>query len=132
MLPLIAILLLNLAAAIRRRKRLSHKVYLSFLLALLPMTVTLLVHMFVDIFPLIEICTVLSALSMYGLVMSDLIEKDLRQQREIANQRASIMVLQMRPHFIYNTMTSIYCLCNQDPGKARRVIMDFTTYLRKN
>ena len=42
------------------------------------------------------------------------------------------MVLQMRPHFIYNTMTSIYCLCNQDPVKARQVVMDFTTYLRKN
>jgi sensor histidine kinase YesM len=41
-------------------------------------------------------------------------EQDMRHQREIANQqleianqRASIMVLQMRPHFIYNTMTSL-------------------------
>jgi LytS/YehU family sensor histidine kinase len=42
------------------------------------------------------------------------------------------MVLQMRPHFIYNTLTSIYCLCGQDPGKAQQVVMDFTTYLRKN
>ena len=38
----------------------------------------------------------------------------------------------MPPHFIYNTMTSIYCLCNQDPERARQVILDFTTYLRKN
>jgi len=44
----------------------------------------------------------------------------------------AIMVLQMRPHFICNTMTSIYCLCNQDPAKARQVVLDFTTYLRKN
>lgn len=29
-------------------------------------------------------------------------------------------------------MTSIYCLCNQTPQLARQVIMDFTTYLRKN
>ena len=42
------------------------------------------------------------------------------------------MVLQMRPHFIYNTMTSIYCLCGQDPDLAKKVIMDFTSYLRKN
>jgi len=38
----------------------------------------------------------------------------------------------MRPHFIYNTMTSIYCLCSLDPEKAQQVVMDFTTYLRKN
>ena len=38
----------------------------------------------------------------------------------------------MRPHFIYNTMTGIYCLCDQDPKLAQRVVMDFTAYLRKN
>jgi LytS/YehU family sensor histidine kinase len=75
---------------------------------------------------------VLSALSMFGIILFDQIEQYMRQQQKIAHQRASIMVLQMRPHFIYNTMTSIYCLCDQDPKLARKVVMDFTTYLRKN
>ena len=144
LLPMTLTMLLNLAGTIRRRKHLSRKTlsrktYQSFLSALLPMTVALLVHTFVDVYALLDICIVLSALSMYSLVLSDQIEQDLcqqreiaRHQREIADQRASIMVLQMRPHFIYNTMTSIYCLCNQDPVKARQVVMDFTTYLRKN
>ena len=69
---------------------------------------------------------------MFGIILFDQIDQYLRQQREIAHQRASIMVLQMRPHFIYNTMTSIYYLCDQDPKKAQQVTMDFTTYLRKN
>ena len=132
LLPAIAIMLLNDTAAIRRRRLLSRKVYLSFFAALLPLTITVSVQIFVDAFMLLDICMTLSALSMYGLVLSDQIEQDLRQQREIAQQRASIMVLQMRPHFIYNTMTSIYCLCSQDPEKAQQVVMDFTTYLRKN
>ena len=38
----------------------------------------------------------------------------------------------MRPHFIYNTMTSIYYLCEQDPKTAQQVTLDFTNYLRKN
>jgi LytS/YehU family sensor histidine kinase len=75
---------------------------------------------------------VLAALAMYGFALSDQIEQDRRHQIEIANQRANIMVLQMRPHFIYNTMMSIYCLCEQDPPLARQVVMDFTDYLRKN
>ena len=132
LLPAIAIMLLNDTAAIRRRRLLSRKVYLSFFAALLPLTITVSVQIFVDAFMLLDICMTLSALSMYGLVLSDQIEQDLRQQREIAQQRASIMVLQMRPHFIYNTMTSIYCLCSQNPEKAQQVVMDFTTYLRKN
>ena len=137
--PMLGIQLLNLVGAIRRRVWLSHKLFFSFLVAILPMTVALLVQMFVDAFPLIDISVVLSGLAMYSLIASDQIEQNLchqreiaRQQGEIANQRASIMVLQMRPHFIYNTLISIYCLCEQDPRKARQVVMDFTTYLRKN
>ena len=139
LLPLVAILLLNLAGLIRRRKQLSHKVYLSLLIAILPMTAVLIVQMFVEVLPLVDISVVISALAMYGIILSDQIEQDLyrqreiaRQQQEIANQRASVMVLQMRPHFIYNTLMSIYSLCNQDPQKARQVTKDFTDYLRRN
>ena len=139
LLPLIAIVLLNLAGTIQGRKRLSRKVYIGFLVAILPMLLALIVQMFADVYPLIDIGYVLSAVSMYGFVLSDQIEQDRRNQREIARQqqviaheRASVMVLQMRPHFIYNTLMSIYSLCNQDPQKARQVTMDFTNYLRKN
>ena len=132
LLPLALILLSNLIAAIRYRKRFSRRVFHSFLIALMPMTAALITHLFIDVFPLIDISYVLSAMAIYNFALSDQINQNLRHQREIANQRASIMVLQMRPHFIYNTMTSIYCLCNQDPKLARQVILDFTTYLRKN
>ena len=146
LLPLIAIQLLTLAGLVRHRKELSRKVFFSFLIAILPMTVALFVQLFADVFPLIDISYVLSALSMYGLILSDQIDQDrrhqqeiarqqqeiARQQQEIAHERASVMVLQMRPHFIYNTLMSIYSLCNLDPQKARQVTMDFTNYLRKN
>ncbi|MBQ8092598.1 MAG: histidine kinase [Clostridia bacterium] len=38
----------------------------------------------------------------------------------------------MRPHFIYNTLMSIYTLCKLDPEKARQITLDFTNYLRRN
>ena len=132
LLPLLAILLLNLAGTIRGKGVLSRKVRLGFLVAIVPMTLALIVQLFVDVYPLIDIGYVLSALSMYSFVLSDQIEQDRRQQREIAHQRASILVLQMRPHFIYNTLMSIYSLINHDQQKARQVTADFTNYLRKN
>lgn len=132
MLPMVVAMLLTIAKMIRCRERLSRKAFLSFLITLLPVTGVLLIEMLTEVYPLLDICIVISALSMYSLILSDQIEQDLQRQHEIANQRANIMVLQMRPHFIYNTMTSIYCLCEQDHKLARQVIMDFTTYLRKN
>ena len=139
LLPMLAILLFNFMGTLRRRERLPRKIFLGFLIAILPTTLSLIAQLFVDVFPLLDISYVLAALSMYSFILSDQIEQDRRHQREIArqqleiaDQRASIMVLQMRPHFIYNTMTSIYCLCGQDPQLARKVVMDFTVYLRKN
>lgn len=69
---------------------------------------------------------------MFALILTDNMKKYMHQQREIANQRANVMILQMRPHFIYNTMMGIYYLCGQDSQKAKQVTLDFTTYLRKN
>ena len=139
LIPLITIMLLNLISVIRRRKQLSAKVFTSFLIAILPITAAFIVNLFTDAIPLLDISYVLSAMSMYSFILSDQFEKDsrhkqemLEQQMEIANQRADILVLQMRPHFIYNTLTSIYALCGQNPKLARQVILDFTTYLRKN
>ena len=130
--PLTAIMLLNITGVILSRNKLSKKNFYALLICLIPLTVAIFLYTFVPLHWFVDIALFISALSVFGLILSEQIEQYLRQQREIARQRANIMVLQMRPHFIYNTMMSIYCLCNQDPKKARQVTMDFTTYLRKN
>ena len=129
---LFAITVVNLIGVIRRRNRLSRRYYFAFLTGVLPMTIAMSIHFFVSVFGLFALSIVIGALSMFSIIISDQIGQYLRQQREIAHQRASIMVLQMRPHFIYNTMMSIYYLCKQDPDLAQQVTLDFTTYLRKN
>ena len=159
-LPVILILLLNFAGTVRRRRQLSRKVRLGLFVALVPLTAALILNLFVDAIPLFDLSYILSALAMYGLILSDEIEQDrlhqreivrqqqeiarqqqemerqqqemARQQREIARERASVMVLQMRPHFIYNTLMSIYSLCRTDPEKTRQVTLDFANYLRRN
>ena len=55
-------------------------IYRSFLIVLLPMTVSLLVMLFVDAIPLFDISFVLSALVMYSFILSDQIEQNLRHQ----------------------------------------------------
>lgn len=130
--PVFLVMILNVVAVIRRKNKLSKRHYTVMLIYMIPMTVTLFVHMFIPVEIFIVFGMALFALIMFGLIMADNVEQYARQQREIANQRASVMVLQMRPHFIYNTLMSIYSLCNQDPQKARQVTLDFTNYLRKN
>ncbi len=130
--PLLALIALNLFEIIYRRKLIGKKYFIAFLIYLSPLLVVMILQMFISVFILIVIAVSISALSMFGIILSDQVGQYLRQQKEIADQRSSIAVLQMRPHFIYNTMTSIYYLCEQDPVKAQQVTLDFTTYLRKN
>ena len=51
---------------------------------------------------------------------------------ELQESRISIMLSQMRPHFIFNTLNTIYHLCEIDPEIARSTINSFSTYLRNN
>ena len=125
-------MLLNLLGVIRRRDKLSPKYFSAFLVYLLPLAVALMIHAFFFLPEIVFTGIVLSTLSMFGIILYDQIDRYMRQQREIAHQQASIMVLEMRPHFIYNAMMSIYYLCARDPQKAQQVTLDFTTYLRKN
>lgn len=57
-----------------------------------------------------------------------LIEKEL----ELSDSRIKVMVSQIQPHFLYNTLNSIYHLCEKDSGMAQRAISDFSDYLRMN
>ena len=132
MAPPAAIVILNIISLIKRRGKISKKIFISMLIYLIPTATLIIVYMFAAIDIFVAFWMFLGAMTMLGLVLMDNIEQYTEQQREIANQRAGLMVLQMRPHFISNTLTSIYCLCDQDPEKAKQITLDFTTYLRKN
>ena len=131
--PIFTVMFINLSAVIQRRNKLSKKYFVAFLIHLLPLQIALLIqNIIVDTVVLVVLGLCISTLAMFAIILYDQIEQYVGQQREIAQQRASIMVLQMRPHFIYNAMMSIYYLCAKDSRKAQQVTLDFTTYLRKN
>lgn len=55
-----------------------------------------------------------------------------RQEKELAEQRIDIMLSQIQPHFLYNSLTTIRRLCDNDPQQAKDAIKDFSLFLRAN
>ena len=49
-----------------------------------------------------------------------------------AEQRIQIMMTQIQPHFLFNTLSTIQALCRIDPEKAFETTEKFGTYLRMN
>lgn len=55
-----------------------------------------------------------------------------RAKQEVLEAQMQLMVSQIRPHFIFNTLNAISALCLEDPVKADEAIIKFSKYLRAN
>ena len=55
-----------------------------------------------------------------------------RLEAELKESRISIMLSQIQPHFIYNTLGTIERMCLKDPQKAFELVRNFSLYLRGN
>ena len=51
---------------------------------------------------------------------------------KLQESQISIMLSQIQPHFLYNTLNSIYQLCETNPMRARALVNSFSEYLRNN
>ena len=55
-----------------------------------------------------------------------------QMQHELLQMRISIMVSQIQPHFLYNSLTSIAQLCEKNPSQAKKATIEFADYMRHN
>lgn len=56
----------------------------------------------------------------------------LEDEQRLKDANVKIMVSQIQPHFIYNTLSSISTLIPIDQARAQKALDDFTEYLRMN
>ena len=54
------------------------------------------------------------------------------EQEKNREAQIKIMVSQIQPHFVYNSLSAISTLISIDPYKAQKALDDFTEYLRTN
>lgn len=55
-----------------------------------------------------------------------------KKQQLIESQRNALMLSQINPHFIYNTLSTIAAMCDVSPNQAKHLTIDFSKYLRQN
>lgn len=57
-------------------------------------------------------------------------EENRRINEELLRKRVDLMIRQIQPHFVYNTLNSIQSLIEIDAAKASQMIYNFSKYLR--
>jgi LytS/YehU family sensor histidine kinase len=53
-------------------------------------------------------------------------------EKELTESRMSVMLSQIRPHFLFNSLLAIQDLCRTDPDVASQAVGEFSKYLRGN
>ena len=130
--PPAAIMLLNLVGLIRRWRKLSARQRLALSFYTAGPLAAILLQMFNYGLLLVSFGAILGAFAMFIFILSEQTNLAVRQARENAEKEFSLKVLQMRPHFIYNVMTSLYYLVDADPKAAKEAIRSFSKYLHQN
>lgn len=70
----------------------------------------------------------------FGYVNSNILEiqNTKEMDNELLKSQITLMISQIRPHFIFNTLNAIGDVCSTDPEKAEDAIVQFSKYLRSN
>lgn len=82
--------------------------------------------------PQIFLSTALALIWIYAVMHREQQEQLLKQENQLIQSRIAILLSQIQPHFIYNTLTTICGLCDENPREAKKITAEFSDYLRHN
>lgn len=74
----------------------------------------------------------LSLLLIYINIQSERELRGRQQESELTESRIALMLSQIQPHFLYNTLSTIRQLCDVDAKQAKQAITEFSRFLRVN
>lgn len=123
---------LELWMLIRYRKSLE-KYKFWVLLAYLLMPVAALVwQTFFYGISMLQIMDTVVLMCLFAVVVIGQARQLVEQEREINDMKIRIVLSQIQPHFLYNTLNTITYLCDKDATAAKKALNDFSRYLRGN
>lgn len=121
-----AVLLLLFRERLSKRERRAFCVYL-----LIPLA-AIAAQPFVYGVYLILLATVTSVFTMHMFILADQTERYYSQVQEGAQLKVDLMLSQIQPHFLYNSLGAIQALCRKDPETAEQAVREFAEFLRHN
>lgn len=74
----------------------------------------------------------LSSVLVYAEIHLAEIREGVEMENQLNKSRMKLMVSQIQPHFLYNSLNSIYALIDSDKETAQEAVSTFSDYLRQN
>ncbi len=128
----IASLLLDVLLIIHYRRHLSHAERISFCVYVCVPILAIIAQLFFYGVYFLLLASTLAAVFMLGAIILDQTERYYRTEQELTQMRSAVVLSQVKPHFLYNSLTAIAALCEQAPSEAKNATIAFAEYLRTN
>lgn len=125
-------MLLDLSLLIQYGKNIGRQLLVSMISYIVLPLAAGLIQVFYYGISLINIAISISMILMFITAVIEQNQKLAEREKEAADMRIALMLSQITPHFIYNTLTTIQELCHSDPEMAEETVEEFAGYLRGN
>jgi len=129
---LIVVLVLSIDIIIIITQKISFQEKLALILFCIIPLIGFVVSIFVQGFSFAQTCWMITMVIIYANFYSHRVNKLAKQEAELTNSRVDVMLSQIQPHFLYNSLSAIAYLCDNEPKQAKKMILDFSDYLRGN
>lgn len=125
-------MLIDFWILVKYRKALNRQEFITFIAYMISPIVAISVQVFLCGVDLLYLSTTFAIVVMYIGVQIEQARLMQEKELELTQSRIAVMLSQIQPHFLYNTLTAICGLCDENPKEAKRVTADFSDYLRHN
>lgn len=86
-------------------------------------------HPFVTRISLVNIASLAGILMLSSAYYVEQNLKFAQQEQELETARAALVLSQIQPHFLFNSMTAVMDLCDTDPREAKAALQELSDYL---
>lgn len=114
------------------RKYLSQKEFIALAMYIVLPIAALLIQIQLYGVYLLLISETISIAILFLVMLSSMVKKYYDKEQEVNDMKILLMMSQIQPHFLYNTLSAIKHLCKSNPDEAANTVEDFSRYLRSN
>ncbi|MDO4977799.1 MAG: histidine kinase [Eubacteriales bacterium] len=111
---------------------LEREVLVSLSLNLVAPVIAMFISIYYDQIQLLVLATTVSVFIMSLYLEVGQMLRYIEGEREMADLNSRVLNTQLRPHFLYNALSSISQLCKQNPQQASEMTDRFSEFLSKN
>ena len=125
-------LCINAGLLIRYRKSMERIELIAFSSYIILPVAAMCIQIFVYGIALLNLATTISILIIFLFIQEEQARRIRQREAELADAKVSIMLSQIQPHFLCNSLAAIKQLCDIEPEQAKEAVVEFSNYLRGN